>query len=126
MQEKVVLITGGAKRVGAAICRRLHAAGAHKLGPAGDFTTAPEMTPLFGAAVATQVGAILEATAGREIVELGAGSGRLAGSSHRLGVAPRAKGCASVPNRNSRTAGPSRECEGTARSQERACRKRSC
>ena len=32
----------------------------------------------FGAAVATQVGAILEATAGREIVELGAGSGRLA------------------------------------------------
>ena len=29
MQEKVVLITGGAKRVGAAICRRLHAAGAN-------------------------------------------------------------------------------------------------
>jgi len=28
VQEKVVLITGGAKRVGAAICRRLHAAGA--------------------------------------------------------------------------------------------------
>ena len=28
MQRKVVLITGGAKRVGAAICRRLHAAGA--------------------------------------------------------------------------------------------------
>ncbi|HEY1459145.1 MAG TPA: pteridine reductase [Casimicrobiaceae bacterium] len=28
MQGKVVLITGGAKRVGAAICRRLHAAGA--------------------------------------------------------------------------------------------------
>ncbi|HET9338556.1 MAG TPA: pteridine reductase [Casimicrobiaceae bacterium] len=28
MQDKVVLITGGAKRVGAAICRRLHAAGA--------------------------------------------------------------------------------------------------
>ncbi len=29
MQGKVVLITGGAKRVGAAICRRLHAAGAN-------------------------------------------------------------------------------------------------
>ena len=29
MQAKVVLITGGAKRVGAAICRRLHAAGAN-------------------------------------------------------------------------------------------------
>ncbi|MBP6057695.1 MAG: pteridine reductase [Nitrosomonas sp.] len=28
MQEKVILITGGAKRVGAAICRRLHAQGA--------------------------------------------------------------------------------------------------
>ena len=29
MQGKVVLITGGAKRVGAATCRRLHAAGAN-------------------------------------------------------------------------------------------------
>ncbi len=29
LQDKVVLITGGAKRVGAAICRRLHAAGAN-------------------------------------------------------------------------------------------------
>ena len=29
MQGKTVLITGGAKRVGAAICRRLHAAGAN-------------------------------------------------------------------------------------------------
>ncbi|HBV20459.1 MAG TPA: hypothetical protein DEF07_01905, partial [Nitrosomonas sp.] len=28
VQEKVVLVTGGAKRVGAAICRRLHAQGA--------------------------------------------------------------------------------------------------
>ncbi|HVR93581.1 MAG TPA: pteridine reductase, partial [Casimicrobiaceae bacterium] len=29
MQGKVVLITGGAKRVGAATCRRLHSAGAN-------------------------------------------------------------------------------------------------
>ncbi|OGA44237.1 MAG: pteridine reductase [Betaproteobacteria bacterium RIFCSPLOWO2_12_FULL_62_13] len=29
LQDKVVLVTGGAKRVGAAICRRLHAAGAN-------------------------------------------------------------------------------------------------
>ncbi len=29
LEDKVVLITGGAKRVGAAICRRLHAAGAN-------------------------------------------------------------------------------------------------
>ena len=32
MQGKVVLVTGGAKRVGAAICRRLHAAGAELAG----------------------------------------------------------------------------------------------
>ena len=29
VQGKVILVTGGAKRVGAAICRRLHAAGAN-------------------------------------------------------------------------------------------------
>ena len=55
-----------------------YAAGAAKLGAAGDFTTAPEMTPLFGAALAGQVEAILRATERREILELGAGSGRLA------------------------------------------------
>ena len=55
-----------------------YAAGARKFGAAGDFTTAPEMTPLFGAALASQVARILEATGAREIVELGAGSGRLA------------------------------------------------
>ena len=31
LQDKTVLVTGGAKRVGAAICRRLHAAGANLL-----------------------------------------------------------------------------------------------
>ena len=55
-----------------------YAAGAAKLGAAGDFVTAPEMTPLYGAALATQVAAILAATQRREIVELGGGSGRLA------------------------------------------------
>jgi len=55
-----------------------YAAGATKLGAEGDFVTAPEMTPLFGKALATQVAAILAATRGREIVELGGGSGRLA------------------------------------------------
>jgi len=55
-----------------------YAAGATKFGAAGDFVTAPEMTPLFGRALAVQVAAILDATPGREIVELGAGSGRLA------------------------------------------------
>jgi SAM-dependent MidA family methyltransferase len=55
-----------------------YAAGATKLGAEGDFVTAPEMTPLFGKALATQVAAVLAATRGREIVELGGGSGRLA------------------------------------------------
>jgi SAM-dependent MidA family methyltransferase len=55
-----------------------YAAGATKLGTAGDFVTAPELTPLFGAALSTQVALILAATERREIVELGGGSGRLA------------------------------------------------
>ena len=55
-----------------------YAAGAAKLGAGGDFITAPEMTPLFAMALATQVAAILAVTERREIVELGGGSGRLA------------------------------------------------
>jgi SAM-dependent MidA family methyltransferase len=55
-----------------------YAAGAPKLGPAGDFVTAPEMTPLFATALATQVAAILDASTRREVLELGAGTGRLA------------------------------------------------
>ena len=55
-----------------------YAAGAAKLGAAGDFVTAPEMTPLFANALASQVAAILDATRNREIVELGGGSGKLA------------------------------------------------
>jgi SAM-dependent MidA family methyltransferase len=55
-----------------------YAAGATKFGDAGDFVTAPEMTPLFARALAAQVAAILAATRRREIVELGAGTGRLA------------------------------------------------
>ena len=55
-----------------------YAAGARKLGAAGDFITAPEMTPLFATALATQVASILAATGRRELVELGGGSGRLA------------------------------------------------
>jgi SAM-dependent MidA family methyltransferase len=55
-----------------------YTAGATKLGGAGDFVTAPEMTPLFAVALARQAEAILAAAPAREIVELGAGSGRLA------------------------------------------------
>jgi len=55
-----------------------YVAGARKFGAAGDFVTAPELTSLFGATIARQVAAILDATPEREIVELGAGSGSLA------------------------------------------------
>jgi len=55
-----------------------YVAGARKFGAAGDFVTAPEMTPLFARALARDVAAVLAASAERTIVELGAGSGALA------------------------------------------------
>lgn len=54
-----------------------YAAGAAKLGGAGDFITAPEMTPLFGRSLARVAALVLAETRG-DILELGAGSGRLA------------------------------------------------
>jgi SAM-dependent MidA family methyltransferase len=55
-----------------------YVAGARKFGPAGDFVTGPELTPLFGGALAVQVAAVLAGSGGTEVVELGAGSGALA------------------------------------------------
>jgi SAM-dependent MidA family methyltransferase len=43
-----------------------------------DFITAPEMTPLFGRALAAQVAPLLQASGGDTVVEFGAGSGALA------------------------------------------------
>nr|WP_239467259.1 SAM-dependent methyltransferase [Rhodoferax koreense] len=43
-----------------------------------DFVTAPEMSPLFGRALAAQIAEALEATGTREVWEFGAGSGALA------------------------------------------------
>lgn len=57
-----------------------YVAGARKLGADGDFVTAPELTPLYGAALARQIDAILEAAGSRDVIELGAGSGALAQS----------------------------------------------
>lgn len=51
--------------------------GSLKLGEAGDFVTAPELTPLFAQALARQVADILKVTV-PEVLEVGAGSGRLA------------------------------------------------
>src|SRR5205814_2441178 len=53
-----------------------YTAGAAKIGAAGDFVTAPEMSPLFGETVAGQIAQVLEVADG-EVLELGAGSGRL-------------------------------------------------
>ena len=55
-----------------------YSAGAHKLGQGGDFTTAPEVSRLFGACVARQCAEILGALGMGNILEIGAGSGRLA------------------------------------------------
>ena len=68
-----------------------YAAGATKLGPAGDFVTAPEMTPLFGRTLAHAMAPVLKETDG-EVMELGAGSGKLAvdvlGELERLDALP--------------------------------------
>jgi len=53
-----------------------YAAGARKLGAGGDFITAPELSPLFGRALARQIAQILEP--GEAVLEFGAGSGVLA------------------------------------------------
>lgn len=54
-----------------------YTAGARKFGAAGDFITAPEMTGLFGQALASQVAQVMAASAAM-VLEVGAGSGRLA------------------------------------------------
>ena len=68
-----------------------YAAGATKLGAAGDFVTAPEMTPLFGRTLAHAMAPVLKETNG-EVLELGAGSGKLAvdvlGELERLDALP--------------------------------------
>jgi SAM-dependent MidA family methyltransferase len=51
--------------------------GRRKFGTAGDFVTAPEISPLFGRCLARQCAEILEQSGGG-ILEFGAGSGRLA------------------------------------------------
>ena len=58
-----------------------YSAGARKLGAEGDFTTAPEMSPLFGQVLAQQVRDLfVEEGLPRAILEVGAGSGSLAAS----------------------------------------------
>lgn len=51
---------------------------AAKFGPAGDFVTAPEISAHFGRCVARQVAEVLDRVPDGAVVEVGAGSGRLA------------------------------------------------
>jgi SAM-dependent MidA family methyltransferase len=55
-----------------------YSAGSTKLGAAGDFVTAPEISRSFGRALALTLDAELAALGASDVVELGAGSGALA------------------------------------------------
>jgi SAM-dependent MidA family methyltransferase len=55
-----------------------YSAGAQKMGAGGDFTTAPEISPLFGQCLARHCEQVLAAVGGGDVLEIGAGSGRLA------------------------------------------------
>lgn len=56
-----------------------YSAGSHKIGSGGDFITAPEMSPLFGAAIANQCRQVLQSLDSRgDMLEFGAGTGKLA------------------------------------------------
>jgi SAM-dependent MidA family methyltransferase len=55
-----------------------YATGSQKLGPGGDFVTAPELSALFSRTLARQVADALGSMGGGEILELGPGSGVMA------------------------------------------------
>ena len=55
-----------------------YSAGAEKIGHSGDFTTAPEISKLFGMALANQITPILDHYQSPSIIEIGAGTGKLA------------------------------------------------
>lgn len=55
-----------------------YSAGARKFGEAGDFVTAPELSPLFSRCVARQCRQVLAGLGGGNILEAGAGTGAMA------------------------------------------------
>lgn len=67
-------------------------AGAARFGAGGDFSTAPQMSPLFGQTLARQIAEILGHMGGGEVIELGPGTGHLAADAlaelDRLGCLP--------------------------------------
>jgi SAM-dependent MidA family methyltransferase len=69
-----------------------YSAGQQTFGAGGDFVTAPEVSPLFGRCLAHSCHAVLESIGGGDILEFGAGTGRLAidvlGELQRSGCLP--------------------------------------
>lgn len=69
-----------------------YAAGSRKLGADGDFITAPEISPLFGRCLARQCAQVLQILGEGDILEFGAGTGRMAAeillTLDRLGTLP--------------------------------------
>jgi len=61
-----------------------YSAGLHKLGASGDFVTSPELGSLFAACLARQIGQIAGHLGNYDILEVGAGSGRLAADLLRM------------------------------------------
>lgn len=55
-----------------------YSAGSYKIGQGGDFTTAPEISPLFSHALAYHTAAVLTEVSQGDCLEFGAGSGRMA------------------------------------------------
>jgi SAM-dependent MidA family methyltransferase len=74
-----------------------YSAGTTKFGEAGDFVTAPEISPLFGKILANQVAVVLGqigVATNRTVLEIGAGSGALA-----VDLLQRLEKLASLPSR---------------------------
>lgn len=71
-----------------------YSAGLTKFGPAGDFVTAPEISPLFSRCLAAQVGQALAGLGGGDVLELGAGTGLMAAE-----MLAHMRACAILPER---------------------------
>ena len=101
-----------------------YSAGARKLGPGGDFTTAPEISSLFGACVAQQCADVLRDLGGGSIMEIGAGSGGLAADIlsrlDALGRLPKRYLMLDVSTRLARPAAPHARGAGAASASTRA------
>ena len=61
-----------------------YSAGLHKLGEKGDFVTSPELGTLFAGCLARQIEEVAEKLGEYDILEIGAGSGRLAADMMQL------------------------------------------